>query len=141
MSYADKSGPLSYLISAGRTVDDSYRENDAYHRWSFFAKVKYEISSTQSLTVAGNYLDRVHGNFFWWKSLTEATRPADGQLNGTVDSRRGDLSVAYKEFLSDKFFYTAKAIYFGNFWRDDSSGRVNNVSASASLQCGPAGHL
>ena len=130
MSYADKSGAVSYLINAGRTVDDSYRENDVYHRWSLFAKMKYEISTSQSLTVAGNYLDRSHGNFFWWKSLTEATRPADSQLNGVVNSKRGNLSVAYKEFLTDKFFYTAKAIYFGNFWRDDSSGRVNNVSAS-----------
>jgi outer membrane receptor for ferrienterochelin and colicins len=130
MSYADKSGPVSYLINAGRTVDESYREDDAYHRWSLFAKMKYEISTSQSLTVAGNYLDRTHENFFWWKSLAEATRPADSQLNGLVDSRRGNLSVAYKEFLSEKFFYTAKAIYFGNFWRDDSSGRVNNVSAS-----------
>jgi len=130
MSYAGKSGALGYLVSAGRTVDESYRENDTYHRWSFFAKLKYDISNTQSLMVSGNYLDRSHGNYFWWKSLAEATRPPESQLNGVVHSHRGNISLAYKEFLSDKFFYTAKAIYFGNFWRDDSSGRVNNVSAS-----------
>ncbi len=130
MSYSGQLSSLSYLVSVGRTVDESYRENDVYHRWSFFTKLKYEISSSQSLTIAGNYLDRSHGNFFWWKSLREATRPADSQLNGLVVSHRGNVSVAYKEFLSDQFFYTVKGIYFGNFWRDDSSGRVNNVSAA-----------
>ena len=129
-SYSGKSGSVSYLVSAGRTVDESYRENDAYHRWTLFTKLKFEISNSQSLTVSGNYIYRSHGNFFWWKDLTNATRPADGQRDGLVTSRRGNLSLAYKEFLSDKFFYTIKGIYFGNFWRDDSLGRVNNVSAS-----------
>jgi outer membrane receptor protein involved in Fe transport len=130
MSYSGKSNSLSYLVSAGRTVDESFRDNDTYHRWNVFTKLKYDISSTQSVTIAGNYLDRTHGNYFWWKSLTEATRPAESQVNGLVTSRRGNVSLAYKEFLSDKFFYTLKGIYFGNFWRDDSAGRVNNVSAS-----------
>lgn len=130
MGYSGTMSSLSYLASVSRTVDESYRENDAYHRWSFFTKWKWEISNSQSLTIAGNYLGRTHGNFFWWKNLREATRPADGQRDGLVTSRRGNLSLAYKEFLSDKFFYTVKGIYFGNFWRDDSAGRVNNVSAS-----------
>lgn len=130
MSYSGRSNSLSYLVSAGRTVDESFRENDTYHRWNLFTKLKYDISSTQSMTIAGNYLDRTHGNYFWWKSLSEATRPAESQLNGLVTSHRGNVSLAYKEFLSDKFFYTLKGIYFGNFWRDDSAGRVNNVSAS-----------
>ncbi|MCX6135842.1 MAG: TonB-dependent receptor [Ignavibacteriales bacterium] len=130
VSYAGTSGAISYLVSAGRTVDESYRENDTYHRCSLFAKLKYDLSGTQSLTISGNYIDRSHGNFFWWKSLAEATRVPESQRNGEVNSHRGNLSFAYKEFLSDKFFYTAKVIYFGNFWRDDSLGRVNNVSTS-----------
>jgi iron complex outermembrane receptor protein len=130
MSYSGTTGPLSYLISAGRTVDESFRENDAYHRWSFFAKARYVLSSSQSMAIAANYLVRSHGNFFWWKSLREPLRPADSQRDGMVNSRRGNVSVAYNEFVTDKFFYTAKVIYFGNFWRDDSLGRVNNTSAS-----------
>mgnify|MGYP001419190368 CR=1 FL=1 len=117
-------------MSVGRTVDESFRENDTYQRWSLFAKAKYDISSSQSLTVGGNFLYRTHGNFFWWKSLYEPTRPAESQRDGLVTSDRGNISVAYKEFISDKFFYTVKGIYFGNFWRDDSAGRVNNVSTS-----------
>jgi len=129
-SYSNRSGSLGYLFSVSRTVDDSYRQNDAYHRWAFYSKLRYDLSAYRSLTIAVNYLDRTHGNFFWWKSLREATRPADSQLNGKVTSRRGSVGFSYKEFMSDKFYYTVKGIYFGNFWRDDSSGRVNNVSAS-----------
>jgi outer membrane receptor for ferrienterochelin and colicins len=129
-SYSNRSGALGYLVSVSRTVDDSYRENDAYHRWAIYSKLKYDLSAYRSLTIALNYLDRTHGNFFWWKSLRDATRPAESQLNGKVTSRRGSVGFSYKEFLSEKFFYTVKGIYFGNFWRDDSSGRVNNVSAS-----------
>ncbi|MCX6143090.1 MAG: TonB-dependent receptor [Ignavibacteriales bacterium] len=129
-SYSGGTGSLRYLVSVGRSVDESFRENDTYQRWTLFAKAKYDLSSSQSLTVAGNYIYRTHGNFFWWKSLQEPTRPAESQRNGLVTSDRGNISVAYKEFISDKFFYTVKGIYFGNFWRDDSSGRVNNVSTS-----------
>jgi outer membrane receptor for ferrienterochelin and colicins len=129
-SYSAGSGSLKYLVSAGRTVDESFRENDTYQRLSLFAKVKYDISSSQSLMVAGNFLYRTHGNFFWWKSLQDPLRPAESQRNGLVTSDRGNVSVSYKEFVSDDFFYTIKGIYFGNFWRDDSLGRINNVSTS-----------
>jgi len=130
LSYAGTEGPVSYLASVTRTVDEGFRENDAYHRWSLFAKAKYILSSSQSLTLAANYLDRSHGNFFWWKSLREPYRPAESQRNGMVNSKRGNISLAFQEFVTDKFFYTAKVIYFGNFWRDDSAGRFNNVSSS-----------
>ena len=132
-SFSDKEGSFRYLLSLSRSVDDSYRQNDAYHRWDFYLKTVYDFTPTQSLMVVGNLAQRTHGNFFWWKSLREATRPADSQLNGEVWSNRGNLSFAYKEFVSDKLFYNVKGIYYGNFWRDDSSGSVNNVSASHSF--------
>lgn len=129
-AYSGRSGDLSYLVSLARTVDDSYRENDAYHRWGFFSKTKYTISTFRSISLTTNYLTRKHGNFIWWKSLREATRPDDEQRGGLVFSNRGNVTLTYKEFLSDKFFYTVRTQYYGNFWRDDSLGRVNNVSAS-----------
>lgn len=130
LTYSNKSGPLGYLVSIGRTVDESYRQNDVYHRWSFYSKLKYDLSTFQNLTISANFMHRTHGNFFWWRNLREATRPADSQLNGNVESNRGNIGFHYKEFVSDKFIYSVKGIYFGNFWRDDSAGRVNNVSAS-----------
>lgn len=133
VSYSNRIGVFRYLLSVARSVDDSYRENDAYHRWDFYAKTMVDLSPTQNLTVVGNLLQRSHGNYFWWKSLREATRPADSQLNGNVQTNRGNLSLSYKEFVSDKLFYNIKGIYYGNFWRDDSSGRINNVSASHSF--------
>ncbi len=75
-------------------------------------------------------MDRTHGNFFWWKNLREPAVPADAQRNGNVVGRRGNVSLSYKEFISERFFYTVKGMYFGNFWKDDSAGHVNNVSNS-----------
>ena len=134
LSYASGIGSLRYLVSGSRTVDESYRENDVYHRWNLFSKMRYDFSEQRSLTLAINYLDRQHGNYFWWKSLREATIPADIQRNGSVTSRRGNVSLAYKEFLSERLFYTVKGMYFGNFWRDDSLGTVFNVSSSHIVQ-------
>jgi len=130
VSYSNKSGDLGYLFSVARSVDESYRENDTYHRWSIYTKLKYDLSPTQNLSVTGNFMRRTHGNFFWWNSLREATRPATPQRNGEVQWNRGNLNLAYKQFISERFFYTLRGTYYGNFWRDDSSGRVNNVSAS-----------
>jgi outer membrane receptor protein involved in Fe transport len=80
--------------------------------------------------VLGNLLTRTHGNFLWWRNLHDATRPAETQLNTNVTSRRGNLNLAYKEFVSDKFFFTVKGMYFGNFWQDDSSGDIDFKSRS-----------
>lgn len=130
VSYSDKKGDLGYIMSLSRTVDEGYRQNDAYHRWSVYAKLKYDLSVSQSLTVSGNVLQRTHGNFFWWRSLREATRPPDNQLNGRVESVRGNIGVAYREFVTDRFFYSVKGIYFRNFWEDFTEARRNYVSQS-----------
>jgi iron complex outermembrane receptor protein len=129
-SYSNRVGSFGYLISASRSVDDSYRVTDVYHRWGVYSKLNYNFSQSQSLTLTANIQWRKHGNYFWWKSLKEPTRPADAQLNGEVNSTRGNVSLAYKNILSDQFFYSLKAIYFGNFWQDDSAQQVNNTSAA-----------
>jgi iron complex outermembrane receptor protein len=134
ISYSNRIGSFGYLVSASRMVDDSYRENDVYHRWGLYSKFNYNFSQYQSATLTTNIQWRTHGNFFWWKSLSDATRPADSQLGGEVNSTRGNVSFAYKEILSDKFFYSLKAIYFGNFWQDNIYGQVGNTAASHTTQ-------
>ena len=130
VSLSTRSGSFGALASVTRSVDDSYRVNDVYHRWNFFTKLAYAFTPTQELSILGNVNLRSHGNFFWWRSLRQATRPADAQLNGNVDSKRGNVSLAFRDLVNDRFFYTLKATYVGNFWRDDSAGRTNNTSAS-----------
>ena len=130
ISYSNRIGPFGYLISAARMVDESYRQNDVYHRWGLYSKLNYNFSQSQSVTLTSNIQWRNHGNFFWWKSLREATRPADDQLGGEVNSTRGNVSLAYKNILSDQFFYSLKAIYYGNFWQDNTAGQINNTAAS-----------
>jgi iron complex outermembrane receptor protein len=130
ISYSNRVGSFGYLVSISRMVDESYRVNDVYHRWGIYSKLSYQFSEYQSLAFTTNFQWRKHGNYFWWKSLSEATRPADSQLSGEVNSARGNMSLAYKEILSNQFFYSIKAIYFSNFWQDNTSGQVNNTAAS-----------
>ncbi|MEX0602059.1 MAG: TonB-dependent receptor, partial [Bacteroidota bacterium] len=130
ISGSGRSGNLSGLASLSRSVDESHRANDVYHRWSGFLKLRYELSETQGMVATVNILRRTHGNFFWWRSLKEATVPATNQLDGSVFSNRGNVTLEFKEFLSDRMYYVIKGMYFGNFWRDDSAGRVGNISAS-----------
>ena len=134
ISYSNRIGPFGFLFSVSRMVDDSYRENDVYHRWGLYSKFNYIISQYQSATLTANIQWRKHGNFFWWKSLSEVTRPADSQLGGEVNSTRGNVSFAYKEIISERFFYSLKAIYFGNFWQDNIYERTNNTAASHTTQ-------
>ncbi len=132
--YADRIGPVQYLFSVGRTVDESYKQNDAYHRWTVFTKAQYDLSEESRLSLVFNMLRRTHENFFWWKSLKEATAPADIQRNGSVEGTRGNLSLGFRQTINERLFYSVKGMYFGNFWRDDSAGHVNNVSASHIFQ-------
>lgn len=134
LGYAGRFGPAGISVSLGRNVDEGYRENDAYHRWTVFAKGQVDLSETRHLSVVFNMLNRTHGNFIWWKSLRDATRPADIQRNGRVKSTRGNFSTAFRETVSERLFYVVKAMYFGNFWKDDSAGRGMNVSTSHRIQ-------
>ena len=134
ISYSNRVGPFGYLFSISRMVDDSYRENDVYHRWGLYSKFNYNFSQYQSAILTTNIQWRSHGNFFWWKSLSDVTRPADSQLGGEVNSTRGNVSFAYKEILSERFFYSLKAMYFGNFWQDNIYGQINNTAASHTTQ-------
>lgn len=129
-SYSNRIGSTGYLVSVSRSVDESFRENDVYHRWGLYTKFNYHFTPYRSITLTTNVQWRNHGNYFWWKSLIEATRPADSQLGGEVNSTRGNVNLSYKEILSEKLFYTLKSTYVGNFWQDLVHGRVDNTSTS-----------
>jgi iron complex outermembrane receptor protein len=134
LSLSHRTGAFGYLVSMHRSVDESYRQNDASHRWSLYGKVRYDLSSSQTITLSANLLQRVRGNFFWWKSLRDATRPPESQLDGRVESLRGNVGLSYKEFISEKFLLTVKAMYYGNDWEDYKREIRNYYSRSHLFQ-------
>ncbi len=134
LSLSNRAGGLGYQVSVHRSVDESYRQNDASHRWNLYGKVRYDLSSSQTLTLSANLLQRVRGNFFWWKDLREATRPAESQLDGRVESLRGNIGLSYKEFVSEKFLLTMKGMYYGNDWEDLKRDVRNYYSRSHLFQ-------
>jgi iron complex outermembrane receptor protein len=129
-SFSSSVESFKYLISVGRSVDDSFKDNDYYRRWNAYTKLKYSYSESGSLTLQGNVQHRLRGNFYWWKSLREPLRPAPSQTNNSIESVRGNLSFSLKQFVSPEFYLNFKGIYYGNFWHDDSVSRRNNTSES-----------
>lgn len=127
---SNKTGPFGYMVSVARSIDDSYRSTDAFHRWSLFTKLQYDFSSTQRITLTGNVMNRQHENYFWWESLEKPLLVSPAQVNGRVRSNRGNVSLDYREFVSERFFYSVKGIYYGNAWKDDSAGVLINDSKS-----------
>jgi outer membrane receptor for ferrienterochelin and colicins len=130
LDVSGKTGDLGYLVSVSRTIDDSYRSTDAYHRWGLYTKLQYDFSPTQRLMLTGNVLNRLHENYFWWESLEKPLLVHPNQVNGHVRSNRGNISLDYRESVSDRLIYTVKGIYYGNAWKDDSAGVLINDSKS-----------
>lgn len=120
INHSRRVGDLSILVAGSRTENNSYIQNDDWKRWNFYARLGYDLSPFQSMTLAFGVLDQHRGNFLFWKDLNHALEPPDDQLTERVNSRRWSLAGSYKRFLSDKFFTIARINWFHATW-------VNNI--------------
>jgi iron complex outermembrane receptor protein len=120
LSHSERIGDVSFILAGSRLFDDSYREADWTRRYNGYAKIQYDISPFQSLTVSSNVLWQHRGDYLWWKDVKDALRPADSQLNFSVTSFRINSSLLFKQFLSEKFYYEVKAIHYYGNWHEDS---------------------
>jgi iron complex outermembrane receptor protein len=120
IGWSSRFDDLGVAFSIQRLSDDGYREQDWLRRYSGFLKMKYDISSYQSITFSSSLFQQYRGDFLWWKDLANALRPADGQRNVTVSSLRFSNALNYKHFISDEFYFEIKAAHFRGNWRRDS---------------------
>ncbi len=127
-SYSNREGPRAILLSAGRANDDGYRENDFYHRWNAFGKLKYDFSPYENATFSLNFLRQNKGSFFWWKDLKQALRSDGDQSAFHITTTRWNTNVTYRKFVTENFFYTAKSVYFSNDLQNDSLGVLGSHS-------------
>jgi outer membrane receptor for ferrienterochelin and colicins len=129
-SYSTRSGPLAVLLSGGRANDDGYRQNDFYHRWNAYGKLRYDFSAYENATVSLNFLRQQKGSFFWWEDLEHALQPDGEQAFYHITTTRWNANASYRKFISDDFFYTLKGVYFSSVLQNDSMG-VNGTSSRA----------
>ncbi len=133
VSHSQQVNNFGFLLSGGSAADDGYRENDFFHRWNGFGKMKYDFSPYESMTLSFNLLHQRRGSFFFWKSLREALRPDDSQNGFRITTTRWNANVAFKKFVNEKFFYLAKAVYFTNSLQNDSLGIQGSASRARTL--------
>jgi outer membrane receptor for ferrienterochelin and colicins len=131
LGFSTKVGDAGIAASVQRISNDGYREQDWIRKYSAFVKLEYALSAYQSMTVTSNFYQQYRGEFLWWKDLKNALRPVDAQRNITVSSLRFNNAVQYKHFVTDEFFYEAKAVHFRGNWYRDSSG-ITRLDASIS---------
>lgn len=132
LNYARKINKVGIMIGGSRFEDDSYRENDSRRRYSGSAKIKWDLSPFQQLTLSGNYMYQKRKSFLWWRSLQDALRPPENQLNDRVESRRTYVTAHYRHILNRDRYVTLRGVWFGNRF-EDTTEETGNRSTSNSL--------
>jgi len=127
-SFAGRSGSRAYLLSGGRTNDDGYRENDFYHRWHFFGKLKYDFSPYESATLSLNFLRQKKGSFFWWRNLKHALRSDGDQSAFRITTIRWNANASFRGVVNDRFSYSVKGVFFRSWLQNDSLGVLGSYS-------------
>lgn len=111
----------SSLIHIQRSIDEGYKQNQNYHRWNLFTKLKYNFSPFSNLNFIFNYLRQKNETFFYWKNLRNALRPRDEDVGAMVNSERFVTFAQYKRILSARLFYIARLGFFRNKWNDNAT--------------------
>ena len=119
LSHSRRIGDLGMTIFGSQTWDAGYRQDDYLRRFNGAAKLRYDISSFQSLTTTFNILSQNHGSFLYWKDLAHALVPPDDQEGETVQSDRFYLTGTYTDVASSDFTYTFRTMWFRNHFTDN----------------------
>ncbi len=127
-------GKLGALIHIQRSIDEGYKQNQNYHRWNLFSKLKYNISPYSSVNLIFNYIKQKNETFFYWKNLSNALLPRDEDIGAMVNSERFNISAQYRRILTSKFFYTIRASFFRNKWSDNGTPQNRSTAGLTNLE-------
>ncbi len=126
---------VAYLIEMGGTHSDNYRENDDFSRTKFFGKLHWSISKDRSLTAFTNigYEDR--GNYFEWKSQSDALEVADGHEDDRTWSSKAFSAITYRGDSPEKHLFFTLRLYniFTNWNSSIFNVRADTFESEASL--------
>jgi iron complex outermembrane receptor protein len=121
---------VGVLIQAHQTMDESYRQNDVAHRYGLYGKLHWDGQEGTSWEATGNIVQRLNGNYFWWKSLFDPALPPDDQQQRWVESTRGSLGVEHRRTVGDGWGLVVRLQYYGNDWYDRIRDEIGNRSTS-----------
>jgi iron complex outermembrane receptor protein len=124
---------VGLVVHAHQTMDESHRQNDVAHRYGLYSKIAWEEEGGATWQATGNLVQRLNGNFFWWKSLLEPGLPPDDQQQRWVESTRGSIGLEHRRSIGGGWGLLARAQYYGNDWFDRIGHAVGNRSTSGQL--------
>jgi len=117
--YSQKIANVGWRLAISRDEDDSYRKNDWRRRYNFGAKLQFDLSPFDLLSVTGNYMNQDRENFLYWQDLNNALIPASNQLGDRVDAKRYFINAIYRHIMQNKDFYRVNAIWYRNRFADN----------------------
>ncbi len=126
LTHTQRFDKLTLALSANRTVDDGYRENDYARRLNFYAKAGYEFSPFTRWTLSTNFYSHRTGSFLFWRDIYHALQPQEDQLGEWVKTTRVNVSSDFKTFLTEDLSFTFKSMWYRTDW-EDNVGNINGV--------------
>jgi iron complex outermembrane receptor protein len=129
--YRGKSGDLSLSASIDRTLNDGYRQNDYWKRWNGTLRLGYDISPYQAAGLFFSILEQRRGSFLYWRDFEHAFEPPADELRQSVYSVRWNLGGSYREFVSDRLFYSARFSWFKSRWSDNVPSQYDSAGSNS----------
>jgi iron complex outermembrane receptor protein len=118
LSHSRRIGDLGLSFSFFRYQNDSYRLNNFTKRYNLFLKSKYNLSTSENLSLLLNMVTYNNGIFIFWRDSRNALMPPEDVIGQTVDAFRFNSHLIYQKAFSDNFLFNAKLSLFHNDWRD-----------------------
>ncbi len=102
--YGNVHGAFSYLLSAGASNDQGFRQNDDHVQWNLNGRGWYKISPEENLSVSINHSSRQRGNWVYWRDLSHALQPpAATDLSESLVSVKTQVSAQYRQVHGARF--------------------------------------
>lgn len=132
-------GEVGVLASGAYKRDEGYRMGDDIYNGSGFLKLTTPTSERADLTFSTLYSYNEHGNWLYWKNLSNAYKPADSlsAINERITSTKLNLYGAFKTLLGDIGYLDIKASSFITGYKtaplnasdtvDPESSAINNL--------------
>ncbi|HEY6171772.1 MAG TPA: TonB-dependent receptor, partial [Candidatus Kapabacteria bacterium] len=107
-------GDVGVLASGAYKRDEGYRMGDDTYNGSGFLKLTTPTSDKAELTFSTLYSYNEHGNWLYWKDLSNAYKPADSlsAMNERITSTKLNLYGAFKTLVGDAGYLDIKASSF-----------------------------
>ncbi len=132
-------GEVGILASGAYKRDEGYRMGDDTYNGSGFLKLTTPTSENADLTFSTLYSYNEHGNWLYWKDLSNAYKPADSlsALNERIISTKLNLYGAFKTLLGDVAYLDIKASSFFTHYETAPLNEQDTVHPASSA----ANHL